>query len=291
MKQKPSHPVTRPRQLSADLQRLADQVRAVETGRATGAAEAAGEERVVCTGWPAVDAALPGGGLSRCVLHEWMAGQQGERANTSSRNASVASSLLTHLAWQATASVDTGPPSWAVWIGRACWPYPQSLVRQGKEGRRLLMRSLWADAPDSATRLWTIDQALACPAIGVIVADGSRFDMPATRRLQLNARRGGALLLLARPPTDRGELSAAATRWFVTPEPTTSDQPRWRIELLRCKGAGATTRRAGTGRSSVTTTRVGWLVERSHAQGDLRLATDLADRSVAPTAAPTKRAG
>ena len=116
-----------------------------------------------------------------------------------------------------------------VWIGRRCWPH--WTAEADALGGTILL-----DPPDEASRVWAVDLALRCPAIGAVVADASGFTMPVTRRLQLAAGQGGALGLLARPPWERKELSAAATRWRVEPVISDQDGPRWAVELLRCKG-------------------------------------------------------
>jgi len=143
--------------------------------------------------------------------------------------------LLTHLAGRALAE-DGG---YVVWVGRRCWPYGRLLARGGD--RRLLERSVFVDAPNDAAKLWAVDVALRCEAVSAVVADGAGFDMAATRRLQLAAKAGRAVGLLARPPDERGERSAAATRWSVKPVVNRDGtRPRWRVTPLRCKaGAGS----------------------------------------------------
>ena len=125
-----------------------------------------------------------------------------------------------------------------LWIGRRCWPYPPSLV--GPSGdRQLLERSVFVDPPTRDERLWAIDVALRSSAALVVVADGAGLTMAGSRRLQLAAEAGGTVGLLARPPNERGELSAAATRWLVSPGPvdgTNPARPTWTVELLRRKG-------------------------------------------------------
>lgn len=125
-----------------------------------------------------------------------------------------------------------------VWIGRRCWPYPPSLV--GPSGdRRLLERSVFVDQPTRDERLWAIDVALRSSSALVVVADGAGLTMAGSRRLQLAAEAGGTVGLLARPHKERGELSAAATRWLVSPGPVDGAdpaRPTWTVELLRRKG-------------------------------------------------------
>lgn len=100
-------------------------------------------------------------------------------------------------------------------------------------------------AADLGRKLWAIDTALRCPSVTAVVADGSGLDMAASRRLQLVAARSNALVLLMRPPAERGEISAATTRWWVERTGAACGEDgaepargvRWRLELLRAKGA------------------------------------------------------
>ncbi len=183
--------------------------------------------------------------------------------------------LLTHLAKRAVLEAqDRGAPDQVVWIGRNVWPYPRALsgsapVIHAEEtpaqrhqlsvrillaedgqgpgpGPDLLGRSLFV-APDGSSRtqevserLWAIDTALRCPGVTAVVADGTGLTMAATRRLQLAGASTGVLVLLARPPHEVGEISAATTRWSVTRESSTaSGAPAlsWDLTLLRAKGA------------------------------------------------------
>lgn len=119
----------------------------------------------------------------------------------------------------------------AVWIGRRTWPYPRVLWRC-----EILQRSVFVDVRDVRSRLWAAELALRSPAVGVVVADASGFPMTATRRLQLAARESRALILLSRPGGEEHHLSAAGVRWRVGPVRSPDARPRWKVELLRCKG-------------------------------------------------------
>ena len=101
-------------------------------------------------------------------------------------------------------------------------------------------------AADLGRKLWAIDTALRCPSVTAVVADGSGLDMAASRRLQLVAARSNALVLLTRPPAERGEISAATiARWWIERTGAACGEDgaepargvRWRLELLRAKGA------------------------------------------------------
>ena len=159
---------------------------------------------------------------------------------------------------------NNGGRAGVVWIGRRCWPFLQGLA---PDDRGVLLRqSIFIDPPDDMSRLWAIDLAARCPAVAAVVADGSRLDMAATRRLQLAAEAGSALVLCARPPEEIDHLSAATTRWLVRCMPSadkTPRTPRWNVELMRCKGMQPGSQ---------------WTVEWKSAQGGVVVHAVLADR-------------
>ncbi len=161
-----------------------------------------------------------------------------------------------------------------VWIGRRCWPFFQGLPPDHRGV--LLQRSIFIDPPDDMSRLWAIDLAARCPAAAAVVADGSRLDMAATRRLQLAAESGSALVLCARPPEEMNHLSAAMTRWLVCCAPSADKTPRWNVELVRCKGMQPGSQ---------------WTVEWKSAQGGVVVHAVLADRPdpATPARAPVRR--
>lgn len=201
---------------------LAERMREIEN-RSRGAA------RMTPTGWPELDLTL-GGGLAGGAIHEWF----GVSGDVPSRRWSPPVLILCHLLRQAGGA--TKP--WCVWIGGRSWPTLHALVGEGGPYRSLLDRTLFVDADSQQERVWAIDLALRVPGL-VVIADGSKLSMSATRRLQLAAEGGGSLGLLARPQQDRAELSAAFTRWEVTRMATSGESPRWNVHLSRCKGVPA----------------------------------------------------
>lgn len=272
---------------------LAEQIRAIEErfGEAavrTGAGKPAcwprahEEHSHLLTGWAEIDAAL-GGGLTMAALHEWFGVAPStdfvacEEDETRRKAWMPPLVPLVHLVRQAMSGASFGHR--AVWIGRRCFPYGSILI--GAEGdRRLLERSIFVAAGKPADRLWAVDLALRSPEVGLVIADGSGFDMAATRRIQLVAKAHRRLALLVRPPWEARELSAAQTRWLVrwaerdqggsVPGPgqvdteTSSFNPRWSVELLRCKGGQSECR-----------PRV-WALEWDRGEGVVRLSTAVA---------------
>lgn len=174
-----------------------------------------------------------------------------------------------------------------VWIGGHCWPNPVAIAGMSAS---MLDRSVFVDARGLEDRAWAIETALRCWARDgdggsdrgtgslCVVADASGMDFKTTRRLQLAAEAGGSIGLMLRPPWEIGELSAARTRWLVTPSPSPDTDQRWTLELLRCKGVRPTMSEARR-----------WAVTRCHATGDVRVVADAADRSVEASAAPARR--
>jgi hypothetical protein len=194
--------------------------------------------------------------------------------------------VLVHLAWRALADdAADGEAGSVAWIGRRVWPYPHALLtppgadgRVGQGGPDLVRCSLFVDPPGDAERLWAIDLALRCPGFTAVIADGAGLAMAQSRRLQLAAASGRALGLIARPPEEWGMLSAAATRWWMGPDVADGAPPRraprWALTLWRCKGRQ---RRSDHGRAGDLPRS--WVLEQDRAQGALRLAADVVDRS------------
>ena len=186
--------------------------------------------------------------------------------------------ILLHLA---RCSLEDSSNRCVVWIGKHCWPYPHALMRRDDCQRQLLRHSLFIDCPNQAGRLWAIESAARCPAVAAVIADGSGLVMAHTRRLQLAAEAGSALLLLARPPHELDRLSAAATRWLVSCAPSTRKAPTWNVQLLRCKGLqhGSEVLRHDDGCERR------WTMEWNRAQGGVAIHAPLVGRP-APAAQP-----
>jgi len=176
------------------------------------------------TGIEPIDSALPGRGLGLGMTHEWILEASFASGDAWGWRAPLI--LMAFLAAQRGGLV--------VLIGRRCWPSAWTLGSVGLD----LSDCILAHPRDDDQRLWAIDQSLRCPGVGAVIADASGLDMGASRRLQLAAEAGGVLGLLARPPSEMKSLSAAATRWVVSPRVSGSKRVSWNVSLRRCK-AGA----------------------------------------------------
>lgn len=189
-------------------------------------------------------------------LHEWFGSDDRGRGSAWLPPMGV----LIGLAWLAIGSRPPGVEEGrrVVWVGRRCWPYPPAMVRHGPGGadRRLLDASVFVDPASKHERVWAVELSARCIGVGMVIGDGSGLAMAESRRLQLASK--DTPLLLARPAREIRELSAARTRWRVSPlgaRETGDDRcPGWAVELLRCKGLQPET--SGDARR--------WVVRRDH---------------------------
>ncbi|MFZ4722259.1 MAG: hypothetical protein ACOYMI_03820 [Phycisphaerales bacterium] len=233
----------------------------------------------LATGWAAIDTCEGSPGLPWRGVHEAF----GEHDTGAIRLPAM--SLALHLAWR----VALQAPSHArvLWVGRHAWPHPRALLgalrglRGGRRQRvdlRLWRASVFVDAAGAADRLWAVQMALQAPDAWLVVADGARFDLTATRRLQLAAVACPVLLL--RPLGEMRTPSAAALRWQVDSEGDV-ERARWSARLLRVR-AGLPPQLADT------TVRFADWWERGAGLDAIGLEQVLAGMAVARTAAPLK---
>ncbi|MEK6675410.1 MAG: hypothetical protein AABZ47_07110 [Planctomycetota bacterium] len=268
--------------------RLAEQIQAIERRGigSVGVSTTGRADRLIPTAWSGIDAALQGG-LVCGAMHEWFGiasptafdMRAGEKRTYKDRFWTPPVGPLVHLAWRVIESASY--PQQIVWIGDRCFPYPRVLVRGDGDDRRLLERSIFVSTHNPNDRLWAIDLSLRSPVVGLAIADGSRFDMAATRRIQLLAKVHGTLALIVRPPWEGIELSAAETRWLLrweAPLPNVTGKepvgygPRWSMELLRCKGL------------QPDDARRRWVLEWNRAACLVNLSSSLADQDRRTTA-------
>jgi protein ImuA len=246
---------------SALLDGLREQVARIE-GHSEGQARP-----VVPFGIPALDGALPHGGMARGALHE----AAGAGANV--EHASAAALLVAGILARAG-----GPVLWAseqfdlFAPGLAGVGLPGSRVVHVEAGRSVLL---------------AMEEGLRHPGLAGVVGEYSgHLSLTASRRLQLAAEASGAMAFLIRRGAKLNDLllsepTAAVTRWKVgclpsppplahSPETPGLGRALWQLELMRCRG--------GVPGS--------WTLEACDAQGRLALPADLAHR---PAAAPPSR--
>lgn len=233
---------------AATLHRLRDRIRRLEQGcpadtAALPAALSAAPGEIVPLGLPAIDAALPWGGLPRGAVHEILCGDPGDGAPTA---------FLLALIGRQKAAGHAGP---VLWVSCRHDLFAPALPVYGCDPADFL----FVRCRSGEEVLWAMEDGLRCPALAAVAGDVGAPDFSATRRLQLAAGRSGVPLFLHRPlhraekatgraGTDARKAgvlapSAAVTRWAVTgrlpapagPETRTGD-PAWTVHLHRCRG-------------------------------------------------------
>lgn len=180
-----------------------------------------------------LDRALPGGGLALGCVHEL------RMAKSVAEDGAAHGFALALLARIASAA---GSVLWCA--RRRTRPYAQGLAAFGLDPQRFVL----AQGRDDRETLWAMEEGLRCPALAAVVGEIGALDLTASRRLQLAAETSGVTGLLLRAKrsssSDNTPLdnTAAVTCWRVSSAPSHADfatglgAPRWRVELLRCRG-------------------------------------------------------
>jgi len=251
------------------LPELRERVRRIERPAAT-------VHGVLLFGVAAIDRVLPSGGLARGALHEIL-GASGDE-----EDGALAAAFAAGIVGRLAATGD-GMVLW-------CLPRPDlygpGLAAHGLDpGHLMLVR-----APRDAEILWAMEEGLRAPGIIAVVGEIGVLPAVASRRLQLAAERSGIIALLLRRWRDGGQAAreralpnAAVTRWRIAALPSQPPRgepgvgrPRWRVELLRCRGGEPAC----------------WDVEGADATGHVSLAAALADRPARPVSSERfRRAG
>jgi len=161
---------------------------------------------------PALDAALPGGGLPVGAVTEVL--------NTGIGVGEL-SLLLPALAGLSCSG------SQVVWVAPPHLPYPPALQQAGVALERLLC--LQPASPDES--LWAAEQCLRSGVCGAVLVWLDDIDTTAIRRLQLAAESGDSCCLLLRDAHRAANASPAALRLWVG-----SDGMRRQLRVLKCRG-------------------------------------------------------
>jgi protein ImuA len=179
------------------------------------------QEQQFSTGCPELDALFPDGGPRPGSVVEWLSPGPGSGA--------LGLSLLA-----AQGAIRRGGA--IVICDREQICYPPALVGLGID----LARVILVRAQDAADHRWAIDQALRSPAVAVVSARLEKLDDKTSRRFQLAAEIGGALGLLIRPHSIRGQPTWADVQLALAPL-ASGGARQWRVECVRARGPTAAT--------------------------------------------------
>ena len=231
------------------LEELRARIRRLERHAPNGGDDAG----VLVLGAPEIDGALPWGGLPRAALHE-ITGEKGAAAG-------FCAALLARLA---------GETGTVLWCRREPGLYAPGLNAFGLDPKRLVV--VRGHRRDDI--LWAMEEGLNSAALAAVLGEADGIGAIAARRLQLAAEKGGVTALLLRTAADKTASAPVLTRWRVNaaPSPPTGgglDVPRWRVDLLRCRGGNP----------------AAWIVEWHDGKtGGFTVVAELRHRSVEPAA-------
>lgn len=198
------------------IEELRARIRRLEGGMP---ADAVAGSRLAALGDPRLDGHLPGGGLPRACLH---AISGGDGAATG-----FCAGLLARLA---------GSRGTVLWCRRDADLYGPGLAAFGLAAERLIV----VRARRPADVLWAMEEALRSGVPAAVLGEAVAVEPIAARRLQLAAEAGGVTGLLL--TGDGGMPLPAASRWRIAAAASAGDggflsvTPRWRVELLSCRG-------------------------------------------------------
>jgi protein ImuA len=175
---------------------------------------------------PAIDQALPWRGLPLAALHEI------ESASAAGEDGAAVTFLAGILARLA-------PARPVLWCLQCPDLYPPGLALAGLDAQRLVLLR----ASDERDILWAMEEGLRSHALAAVVGEVEALSTPASRRLQLAAESAGVTGFVLHRSAGNTGASAAVTRWRVAALPSAPTlgepgigRPRWRVELLRCRG-------------------------------------------------------
>ena len=195
--------------MTAILQNLRDRIARIEGFSPPRVA------RACPTGWPAIDAALPGGGLMQGAIHEIHGPDPADGAATG---------FLVHLLARFQSAM---PERHIVWASYRPELFGPGLKAACLDPNRLVV----ARCRDYSDLLFAIEESCKYSSISAISADIGQVNFSISRRLHMAAAEAGCTLLLLRPGRFMGEPSAAVTRWQAASNPGGG----WSLRLFRCR--------------------------------------------------------
>lgn len=178
---------------------------------------AAAVQHTLDTGYPGLNAVLPGGGWPVGAMTELLQAQPG-----CGEWGLLAPALAALLPWQdesrcvsraantnrTSSQTPSRTTSAVVLIGAPFVPCGPALAARQIDPSRLLR--VQADA--ATARLWAAEQALRCGDVSAVLTWLPKVPMPHLRRLQMAAQSHGKLLFVFRPEAVHGESSPAPLR-------------------------------------------------------------------------------
>jgi hypothetical protein len=178
----------------------------------------------IASGWPQLDACLPGGGWPLATLTELLQPRTG-----------MGELQLVLPALRTLMDASRQGSRWLAWIGPPHIPYPPALVQAGLP----LECMLWIATDSVSERLWAVEQVLRSGSCAAMLAWLGAVDDCWLRRLQLAAAASSALAVLFRPSICRAQHSPASLRILLEAGVRRADErAEGSVDLLILKRRG-----------------------------------------------------
>lgn len=171
------------------------------------------------TGCEAMDRILPGNGLHRAAIVEYVA------------KAGSGATVLSLIAAR-EACRDGGA---FVVVDRSRRFNPPAAANVGID----LGNTIFVRPRTRKDELWALIQALRCQGVGAVLAWPEKLDSREFRALQLASEAGGGVGIFLRPTSVRGLPSWSKVQMLVEALPSLSALRRLRTEVLRCRNGQA----------------------------------------------------
>ncbi len=177
------------------------------------------------TGLGAIEEAFPGKEFPRAAVHEFISYDMGAAAATNGFMMGVAGKLM--------------PASGVcVWVGAKRTVYPVALAQFGIAPDRVI----FIDPARKKDVLWTIEEALKCEALQLVVGEVGELSFMESRRLQLAVERSSVTGFIHRKNPRTENTVACVSRWKITPATSIADDgmpglgmPRWHVQLQKVR--------------------------------------------------------
>ncbi len=177
------------------------------------------------SGLGAIEDAFPGKEFPRAAVHEFISYDLGAAAATNGFMMGVAGKLMR----------ESGV---CVWVGAKRTVYPVALAQFGITPDRVI----FIDPPRKKDVLWTIEEALKCDALQLVVGEIGELSFMESRRLQLAVERSSVTGFIHRKNPRMENTVACVSKWKITPVTSIADDgmpglglPRWHVQLLKVR--------------------------------------------------------
>jgi len=199
-----------------NTQKLAEQIRAIETAGRGGYSLGLTGKPTISSGCSMLDSALPGGGYSPGTIVEWVdGGERTSRGLGGSRGFGSSGGFgngSLYLALTAARCAMQDSNKYLVVIDSEESFYPPAALYMGIAMERVIVLR----PPSFEDAMWAIDQSLRSSAVAAVVARLERLSDLNARRFQLAAEQNGALGLFLRPASARSQPSWSEVQWGVS---------------------------------------------------------------------------